>query len=454
MSLLAKIWKSWREDRLLGLVVRNTGYLFSSSSIAILISTVQSILAAWLLGVSQFGVLGAVTVFASFVNRLFSFKMGEVVVRYFGAALAEKDRPRAAAVVKAAALAEAATSTLAFIVLLALSPLAAVLFGKDPATASWFALYGLSILGNLMTETSMGVLQVTRQFRNQAAVNLGQAILTGLIIVAAYLTHGSFLMVLLAYLLGKIILGCGPMVLAWNILRSELGPGWWRQSLSVLPAWRGMVRFAVTSNLGATINLVVRDSELLWVAYFFTNQEVGYYKVALAIINLVTMPIDPFISTTYPEINRGIVERRWQQVRALMRRVTIISGGWTAATALGLLLFGGWLVRLYDPTFGMAFAPAFPVILVLLAGFGFANTFFWNRSLLLSLNHPTYPFRVMLICGLLKVLLAFLLVPRLGYLAEAGLLAGYFIVANGLILWRGLIELRRQERLAAPGGAA
>jgi O-antigen/teichoic acid export membrane protein len=458
MSMVSKIKKAWQEDSLLRLVVRNSGYLFSSNTVAILISMVQSILAAWLLGVSQFGLLGTITVFASFVNRLFSFKMSEVVVRYFGAALSENDRPRAAAVVKAAALAEAGISILAFLVLLALSPQAAVILAKDPSTASWFAVYGLSILGNLMTETSTGVLQVTRQFRNQAAVNLGQAVLTGLIIVAAYLIHGSFLMVLLAYLVGKMILGCGPMVLAWRVLHRELGSGWWRQSFAVLPAWRGMARFAVTSNLSATINLVVRDSELLWVAYFLTSAEtgstaVGYFKVALAFVNLVIMPIDPFIATTYPEINRGIAGERWQQVKLLLRRVTVFSGGWTGAAVLGLALFGGWLVRLYDPSFGLSFQPAYPALMVLLAGYGFANVFFWNRSLLLSLNRPSYPFRVMLICGALKVGLAFLLVPRFGYLAEAGLLSGYFILSNGLILWRGLLELRHRERLAAAGGA-
>jgi hypothetical protein len=47
--------------------------------------------------------------------------------------------------------------------------------------------------------------------------------------------------------------------------------------------------------------------------------------------------------------------------------------------------------------------------------------------------------------GIAKVALAFVLVPRFGYVAEAALLSAYFIVSVALILQRGARELRRSE---------
>ena len=44
-----------------------------------------------------------------------------------------------------------------------------------------------------------------------------------------------------------------------------------------------------------------------------------------------------------------------------------------------------------------------------------------------------------------KILLAFLIVPRLGYLAEAGLLSAYFVVTVGVLVWQGLREVRDQS---------
>ena len=159
-----KFLRSWRQDRLLRGVIKNSSYLFSGNTISMALSVVQSIFAARLLGVDGFGTLGVVTVFASTVNRLFSFRMGELVVKYMDQHRAENRPDRAAAVVKAAALAESITSLLAFAVLVLLSPLAAQIFAKDPAATPWFLIYGLIIPGNLATETSTGVLQIHRRF--------------------------------------------------------------------------------------------------------------------------------------------------------------------------------------------------------------------------------------------------------------------------------------------------
>jgi len=114
-------WNAWKQDRLLGLVIRNTGYMFSSSTLGTGLSMVQSIFAARLLGVFDFGVLDNITQFSSTVNRLFSFRMGELVVRYVSLYQAEGRPDRAAAVVKISALVEALTSLLAFAILVLLA---------------------------------------------------------------------------------------------------------------------------------------------------------------------------------------------------------------------------------------------------------------------------------------------------------------------------------------------
>jgi O-antigen/teichoic acid export membrane protein len=435
-------WQSIRQDRLL----RNTGYLAGSNTFGTALSMVQSIVAAWLLGVQGVGELGIIIAFTSTINRLFSFRMGELVVSYLGPDLAEGRKDRAAALVKAAALTEAVTSLLAFGLLIVLAPWGADTFSKNPALAPLFLLYGLTIPGNLMTETSTGVLQVWRRYRSQAWVNLSQAVLTMLLIVAAYFAQAGLWAVVAAYLLGKMILGIGPMVLAWQALREHLGPGWWRASFRLLPPFKEWTSFAVSTNLSATLTLIVRDNEILWISYFLSAYDSGLYKVALAIINLVMVPITPFISTTYPEISRSIAEKNWRQLLRLLRRVTLIAGGFTGVVGIGLVLFGNFLLLIYGK--GQPdFVAAYPAMLALLVGFGFANTLFWNRSLLLAFKLPGYPFRVMLGCGLVKMLLAFWVVPAFGILGEAVLLSAYFVVSVGLITLRGLRQIPKMEEI-------
>jgi O-antigen/teichoic acid export membrane protein len=85
--------------------------------------------------------------------------------------------------------------------------------------------------------------------------------------------------------------------------------------------------------------------------------------------------------------------------------------------------------------------------MALLVGLAFNYTLFWNRPLLLSFGLPTFPLWATVIAGLLKVGLSFLLVPRYGYVMEAGLLSFYYILSVGLIVWRGRLELHKRAAI-------
>jgi O-antigen/teichoic acid export membrane protein len=444
MSFLRRGFDAWRKDHLLGRVVRNSSYLFISNAI----SAVLSIVTANLLGVVDFGLLGIIIAFVSNANRLLSFRMSELVVRYVGEAVASGDRDKAAAVVKAAGGAEALTSVFAYLVVLVLSPFAAKFIAHDSGFTPLFYLYGLSILTHFASETATGVLQVSGHYRSQAVINLIQSIVTALGIVYAFYTHAGLLTVLIAYLLGKVILGLAPICVALYWLPRFLYPGWQKSAYSLKPLRKELVHFGLSTNFSGTINMVARDSEVLWVGYFFSPMVAGFFKTALAIINLVVMPITPFISTTYPEITQSVATRQWLRLKNLLRRVTMLSGGWTIAVSVGLVLFGRQL--LFNPItilgrtisiYSAEFLPAYPIILVLLVGFGFANTFFWNRPLLLATSQADYALWAAFLGMLAKVCLAFVLLPESGYLAEAWLLSGYFIITVGAMVWRGLSRL-------------
>jgi O-antigen/teichoic acid export membrane protein len=441
--------KNWGKDVVLKKVIGNSAYLFGSQAV----SAVISILAANLLGVASFGELGVVISFVTNINRLLSFRMADFVVRYMGGFLAEGKQDKASAVLKVAALTEMTTSLVAYLVLVLLSSWGANSFAKDPSTRSLFLIYGIAILGNVMAETATGALQVTGHFKSQALLNLFESLLAAGLFLVVFLNQGGIFAVMLVYLAGKMVLGIGPVLLALYWLPKSLGKGWWRTPMrGNLPERKPMIRFALSSNFSSTVTILARDSEVLWVSYFFDTTVAGYFKVALAVINLVVMPITPFISTTFPEITRNVAKKQWSRLKQLLTRVTVISGTWTGAVAAGLLLLGRQLLFSPWTLFGReiyiykeAYGPAYNVLLVLLIGYGVANIFFWNRSLLLAFGEAEYPLKVSFLAMLGKVGLAFLIVPALGYMAEAALFSGYFVVSVGMMTIRGLGEIKERE---------
>ncbi|HLO15790.1 MAG TPA: oligosaccharide flippase family protein [Anaerolineales bacterium] len=443
ISLLQKIYSGLREDPLLQRVVRNSSYLFSSSAISAVLSAVQMYFVVRLLSPEAYGLaFGIIMVFASNINRLFSFRMSEVVVKYAGEALVHDKKDRAAALIKGIGITEAITSILAYVVLVALSAWAANVLAKDASMVPLFIFYGLFLLANLVYETSVGVLQTTNHFNNVARANFFQSIATFIMIFIVFLLRGGVFEVLLAYLIGKTIAGLMITISAVREVNHRLGSGWARASLNLLSDWRSIARFALSTNLNGTINLFARDNIPLYIGYFLSAVEVGYFKFALWLISLMMLPIEPFIWPTYAEITQTIAQRKWGATRKLLKQVSSIAGVWTLLTGGGLIALGWWLIPLI---FGIDYSPAYPAIVILLLGYGCANVLNWNRPLLLALGKPIYPLLVATTVGIVEVALIFLLVPRGNYLTAALIFSGYLVVSILWMVWRGLTLIKSEE---------
>ncbi len=207
--------------------------------------------------------------------------------------------------------------------------------------------------------------------------------------------------------------------------------------------FRELFKFAFTSNLSATAILVFRESEILWVGYFLTSEAAGFYKAAYAIVSLLAVPANPFILTTYPEINKLVVQKNWARLKDFLKKITTVSAALNLALAAVFVIFGKWLLSIY----GADYAAAYPALLALLVGFTFNYILFWNRPLLLSLGLPAFPLQATVAAGLAKLALAFPLVPRFGYVAEAALLSFYYVTSVGAIVLRGVNEIHYQENL-------
>jgi O-antigen/teichoic acid export membrane protein len=434
--------ESWRQDRLLRGVLRSSSYLFSSNSLMAVLSMLQGILVARLVGMEGLGLVTTIITLASNFHRLLSFRMSEVVVKYLTEALEQRSPARAAGIVKTLAGVEMLTSSAAFVGLVWLSPWAARYLAQDGSTTEWFVFYGWVLVGNLVYETSLGVLQSVRRFDRLAQFNVVQSLLTAGLIAWAYLNGGGVFSILLAYLAGKVFTGAAVAWAAGRELKIALGPGWWRLRPQEPVAIRGMLVFSLNTNLHGTVNLFTRDNIPLLLAALRPQAEVGYFKLALSLINLVMLPIEPLIWPTYTEVTRLISSRQWSQARRLLGQVSWVSAAWTVGAGGFLALTGYWLIPLIYKT---SAAPAYPAVLILLIGYGFANIFNWNRPLLLALGRPDFPLRVNITAGIVELMLIFWLVPGLGYLTQAAILSLYFVVSIGVAAWRGLRELSQMS---------
>lgn len=428
-------------------VVKGSAHLFSGNVAAAALAFLQGILIWRTVGDAGAGQVGVVTVFTSSINTLLAFRMSETVVRFAAGHLAAGRKTEAAAIIKMAGAIEAAASIAAYLTLILLAPWGARTFSDTPALASLMGIYGLMLLGNLVFETSTGVMRMTRRFDWLARITFAQSVVTFGLIAGAYLTGQGVEAILLAYLAGKLFGGFTLTFLASREADRQLGRGWWRVPLPAAASRREIFSFSLNTNLNGTLNLFTRDMTPLYLGAFRPDAEVGYFRLGQSLLNLVMMPIEPFIWPTYTEITHTIAARQWQATRRLLQQVSAIAAAWTLPAGLGLALLGPWLIPLlYKPQA----APAYPAALILWLGYGFATVFQWNRPLLLALGKPSIPVQIALGTGIVELALTFWLTPRYGYLAQATLLSGYFIASIGILVALGLRELKRQSLIFPP----
>jgi O-antigen/teichoic acid export membrane protein len=443
MSFLDDLLSGWRTDNVFRRVLGSSSVLLSSNSISLGLSVLQSVLAGRLLGAAGFGLVGIVMAYSSTVNGLLSFRMSELVVRYGGEHLEKGENARVASLVKVAALGEASVSVIAFLFVLLTSSLAATYLSKSPETTWLFTVYAVGLLANFNIETSTGVLQILGRIKMQGVIHLVQSVVTAMMILYAFIIQGSVYLVLVAYVAGKIIQGLGLFLIAWYSLTQRIGVGWWRRAIGEVPNLKELLRFGLSSNLSATVILIFRESEILWVGFFLNQQAAGIFKAAYSIVSLLSVPANPLILSTYPEINNLVVMKSWRRLLDFLRKITSLAALYNLLIAAGFIVFGRWLLSIY----GEQYTAGYFALLAMLAGLLFNYIFFWNRPLLLALGKPGYPLKATLAAGLFKSAMAFAFVPRYGIAAEATLLSCYYIISVGAIVIRGVQEIRSRLNL-------
>jgi O-antigen/teichoic acid export membrane protein len=440
LDTLNRIYLRVFDSEFMQRVLRNSSYLVSATVITAAIGLVQNAFQFRVLGVAGVGLLGAMAGFTNVVNRFTAFRIDELVVKYVRLYVERKQPQKAAAVYKLAALLESSGALAAFVLIWWLAPLGVRWFSDQSGVEALFVLYGSLVLINLFFDSSDGMLQVFNRFDVKSAIDVTQSLLRLGLTAWVFFAGGGLMEIILAELAGRLLRSLAVMFMALRTAGQHWGAGWWRTPIGTLKEdRRSLLTFAFSTNLSATVSLVAKDSEDLWVNAFLGNVAGGIYAAARNLIGLLQIPVSPLPSTTYPELSRAVAQDNWKAVRSVLRRGSLLAGLYSLPVSLVLILFGRQVISLY---LSPEFLPAYLPLVVLTIGYTFVNLFYWSRAALLAFNRPVYPTLVNLVGMLLKVAGVFAFAAY-GAVAFAALLTGYYLFTVGLSVLRIQQDLSR-----------
>jgi O-antigen/teichoic acid export membrane protein len=376
--------KRWFDDSAMRAIVRNTSFLGLSKGTAALAGLAVLALAARDLGATQVGWLLLVHSYAMAASSLTHFQSWQVIVRYGSRGLEEGDPEPFRRSVSFALGLDILTGLGGMLLAMALLPLLADWFAIPSELRNAALLYCL-LIPTMASGAANGVLRALDRFDLISWQSPIDAYARLMLVVAAYLLDLPVLAYLAIWaatdLLGDLYLwSAAYRELRRRHLLDEIRPRLRKTGLE------GGWRFAATVNLTASVNSAWGPVARLLVGGLLSPAATGLYRVASSLIDAVQSPIDLMAKAVHPELMRQDPASAgpWR----LMLRVMALG---TMVAVAGWFLIGLFGEQLLVLVFGPEFAPAAPLLAVLLLLPVIATLAFPLPAMFYSLGKPTGP---------------------------------------------------------------
>jgi O-antigen/teichoic acid export membrane protein len=409
-----------------------------STAIEFILRLAVMTLVARVLGVDDYGRLTLVVASVTSIRQLVDVRAWEGATRYLAEFLVRRESRLALATLKLAVLADVAVAITACGAIAALSTFVTNRLLHQPDLAGPMRWYGLILLFTAVNGTAEAVLRVFNRFRELAARWVAQSVWHLGLVTAALMMGARIRGLLLAYLVSELAGAILLAGLAGRQIRQQLWKEWPAARLTALrPYWKEMLWFTAHTALRATLKLE-RQLGFLFLGYFRSPAEVGYYRVAYRMGRILQEIADPFYYAVFPEFARSGAGRR-RLTGQVARTATMATVGALFSVLAGVL-FAPAVIHLWV---GVPYAPAVGPFRVIMVAMGLSVATFWGTPAALGSGRPDIATRAMALAVLVDVVL--LLLPRLGAMGAAiGLLAGSvtFAIAISTLLTRSLPPAR------------
>lgn len=326
-------------------LLSNTGVLLSANVVTVVISFIQGVIVARLLGVEQYGVLAVVSTYASVINQFVDSRAWEAAIKYVNQFREANDPGKAAAIVKLCYLVDAITGIFAFLILLLSAHAAARFFLKDPQLSSLIQIYSWSVILDIPLGTSTALLRIGNRFDWLSYHKIGLAVfkLIGAIVVVGF--SMGVREILVAYLISTTLATLIIYFVSQQVAQSINLGAWGKSPLKLLSGqYRTIASFMIYSNLGGTSRLITSKADTLILGWFGTPTVVGLYRLARNLSDPLNIIFSALYTAIYPEMAKLAGQGNLAQIRSLQKRVSTLILALVIPVGLGLTIVITWAV--------------------------------------------------------------------------------------------------------------
>jgi len=397
---------------------KNVSWLLGGKAAAGVFSSLQTVIVARMLGVSDYGVLAIILAYVDVLNNFFDFRVWETATKYMGTFWASGQRKKTLSMIKLSYIIDISTGILAFAVAVVTAKIASSHFLRSPEAYTLIYIYAFSLLIDTASSTSNAILRVFDQFKSIAFISSLSNLLKLALVVTAIALNMGIKGILFAYAASS-FLGFGIRLCAISRILKEKGlEEWWKSDVRLIKdQWKEIAWFLGNTSLAGTLKMV-NDKYLgvLALGYFSTKEAAAYYKIARSFARLLTAISDPLYEAIYPELVRIWSFNGLRDFKKLLKYSTKTLMKFTVPAVIVTLLFPELLINLI---FGKQYVTASNALRVISLAVLMKQLTFWINPALLAFGKPGLRTILGIISISVYVVFLLILVPRYSYIGAA-----------------------------------
>jgi O-antigen/teichoic acid export membrane protein len=419
-------------------LIRYSSVIYSAGFISILLTTVQQLTTAGLLGAGDYGRLAAVVSSSAFIMLLIDVRTWELGAKFLARPILDRDHSEISQMVSWLILLDLVTGLVgAAILIIFAQPIAEHLL-KSTSFTAYIRLYALTMPFQLI---GLGVLRtVIRLYEYFNWLAVKSVIYAGfrLILLSGIALFGfGFTGVLSGVVFSEIL---NTLVMIWMVKRIYLKeiPDAKLIDFTKPRQFDAVRRMIGDLWLGATLKGIQLETFIPIMALLTNPTQVGIVRTGIDLSGLVIRLTDPIMIVLMPMIMKSAEQDSRTKFIGLLKKGT----GFVASLVLPFMgaLLGLSYVGI-PRLLGSDFAGVDEIVVILLLGSGFNVLFLWLRPAIVALDCIRSQNILSIILTGLSMMGMFILIPSHEAIGGAMILSSYrvlIVVGSLWIFYRGL----------------
>jgi O-antigen/teichoic acid export membrane protein len=356
-------------------IASDTGLLALSNYLGAGIGLVTTVLAAKLLGPSEYGVSALVMAYPMLLWSFISVKSVSITTKYIVSFKNTTQNDKLKSICKLSYILDFSVSIIALILVVTTSWWVAGFMYKMPRLTWLMICYAASLPFLSLTGTSIAILSSWGRFQWLGMFQVIDQALKFILVIVFLFAGLGVLGLVFATALAHTFIGVGMMIIATRVLLSEGLGMWWRSSLrEVAPLQKELTGFFGWNYLMVTLNGLLVQAPTMFFGKFRSPDEAGFYRLAASIVTAGSYLENSAGRVIYPVLSAGLAKGELESTKRLLRHWTLWGGVPLAIFVLLMILCIPLLVSTF---FGPGYAGMVHGTQVMLGGAAISAVFFW-----------------------------------------------------------------------------